>query len=122
MKDQITHIQEIKDRINQFVKERNWTEAYSPKNLSMSIAIEAAELMENFQWLTTEEASSIRENEAKFQHLKDELADVMIYCFSMANQLDIDVATIIEEKTKKNGRKYPVEKAKENRLGSHQEG
>ncbi len=122
MKDQITHIQEIKDRINQFVKERNWTEAYSPKNLSMSIAIEAAELMENFQWLTTEEASSIRENEAKFQHLKDELADVMIYCFSMANQLDIDVAAIIEEKTKKNGRKYPVEKAKESRLGSHQKG
>ena len=120
MKDQITHIQEIKDRINQFVKERNWTKAHSPKNLSMSIAIEAAELMENFQWLTTEEASSIRENEAKFQHLKDELADVMIYCFSMANQLDIDVAAIIEEKTKKNGRKYPVEKVKENRLGSHQ--
>ena len=117
MNDRQTNVQELKETISKFVQERNWAEAHNPKNLSMSIAIEAAELMEIFQWLSTEEAKSIQNYEQKFDHLKDELADVMIYCLSMANQLDIDVASIIEEKTKKNGRKYPVEKAKANRLG-----
>jgi len=112
MKDKTTNVQEIKDKISKFVKERNWMDAHSPKNLSMSIAIEAAELMEIFQWLSTEEARGIKNVEGKFTHLKEELADVIIYCLSLANQLDIDVATAIEDKIEKNSRKYPIEKSK----------
>lgn len=107
MEDKITYIQEIKDRINKFVKERNWIEAHSPKNLSMSIAIEAAELMEIFQWISTEEAWNIKDSE-EFTHLKEELADVLIYCLSFANQLGIDVAGAIEDKMVKNEKRFPA--------------
>ena len=107
MEDKITNIQEIKDKINKFVKERNWTKSHSPKNLAMSISIEAAELMEIFQWLSTEEAWNIKNSE-EFTHLKEELADVLIYCLSFANQLGIDVADAIEDKMSKNARRFAV--------------
>ncbi len=110
MNDKATNVQEIKDRISKFVKDRNWMDAHSPKNLSMSIAIEAAELMEIFQWLSTEEARGIKNVEGKFTHLKEELADVIIYCLSLANQLNIDVATAIDDKIEKNAKKYPIKK------------
>lgn len=106
MNDNVTNIQEIKNKINIFIKERNWTEAHSPKNLSMSIAIEAAELMEIFQWFSNEEAWNIKNSE-EFTHLKEELADVLIYCMSLANQLDIDIAGSIEDKIIKNEKRFP---------------
>ena len=106
MNDKNTNIQEIKSKIAKFVGDRNWGEAHNPKNLSMSIAIEASELMEIFQWVSTEEAWDICATE-EFTHLKEELADVMIYCLSLANQLNIDVADSIEDKIEKNGLKYP---------------
>lgn len=102
-------IKNIQNKIKQFVDERNWNESHNPKNLAMSISIEAAELMEIFQWKTLEESRNINKSE-EFTHFKEELADVMIYCLSMANQLDIDVADIIEEKIIKNGVKYPANK------------
>ncbi|NMA66040.1 MAG: nucleotide pyrophosphohydrolase [Clostridiaceae bacterium] len=108
MNDNQTSIQEIKDKIAMFDEERNWIEAYNPKDLSMSIAIEAAELMEIFQWMSVEEAKDIGDSE-EFTHLKEELSDVIIYCLSLANQLDIDVSASIEDKIKKNGKKYPKE-------------
>jgi len=104
--DSITEISVIKKRISDFVAARNWQEFHSPKNLSMSIAIEAAELMEIFQWKTPEEALAITQS-SEFEHLREELADVMIYCISMSNQLGIDIATMIEDKVKKNAIKYP---------------
>ena len=107
MKDKITNIQEIKDKISKFVKERDWTDAHSPKNLSMSIAIEAAELMEIFQWLSNEQAWDIKDSN-EFIHLKEELADVMIYCMSLANQLDIDVSSAIEDKIAKNEKRFLI--------------
>lgn len=73
----------------------------------MSIAIEASELMEIFQWISTEEAQHISSTE-EFTHLKEELSDVIIYCISLSNQLDIDVVAAIEDKIGKNGRKYPI--------------
>lgn len=107
MNDKDINIQEIKNRIAKFGEDRNWGEAHSPKNLSMSIAIEASELMEIFQWISTEGVWDISSTE-EFSHLKEELADVMIYCLSLANQLDIDVTASIEDKIRKNGFKYPV--------------
>lgn len=107
MNDKDTNIHEIKEKISKFVNDRNWNEAHNPKNLSMSISIEASELMEILQWSSTEESLKIDESE-EFTHLKEELADVIIYCLSLANQLDIDVAAAIEDKIEKNGEKYPI--------------
>lgn len=102
-------IKKIQNQIGKFVNERNWNESHNPKNLAMSISIEAAELMEIFQWKTLEESRDIGKSQ-EFTHFKEELADVMIYCLSMANQLDIDIADIIEEKIEKNAKKYPIKK------------
>ena len=98
---------DLKNKIKNFINERNWNEAHNPKNLSMSISIEAAELMEIFQWKNIEESKNIN-NSDEFEHFKEELADVMIYCLSMANQLDINISEIINDKIKKNALKYPV--------------
>lgn len=73
----------------------------------MSIAIEASELMEIFQWLSPEEALDIN-NSSEATHLNEELSDVIIYCLSLANQLDIDVTAAIEDKLKKNAIKYSI--------------
>lgn len=106
MTDQMTNIQEIKSKIAKFAKERDWFQYHNPKNLSMSIAIEASELMEIFQWSTAEESWDISRSNVR-THIEEELSDVMIYCLSLANQLDIDVASAIQDKLIKNGIKYP---------------
>lgn len=107
MTDQTTNIQQLKDKVAKFVADRNWKQFHNPKNLSMSIAIEASELMEIFQWMTEEEAWDVN-NSSESTHLKEELSDVIIYCMSLANQLDIDITVAIEDKLKKNAIKYPV--------------
>ncbi|MBN1221530.1 MAG: nucleotide pyrophosphohydrolase [Anaerolineae bacterium] len=100
----------IQAAVRHFRDARNWRQFHSPKNLSMSIAIEAAELMEHFQWLTTEEAKALaQEDTAARQAVAEELADVLIYCFSLADILNCDVADIILAKLAKNGEKYPVD-------------
>ena len=109
MNDNSTNIQSLKDKVLEFVQARNWDDFHNPKNLAMSIAIEAGELMEIFQWLNEEEANNIMKSDEKV-HLQEELADVIIYCLSLANRLDIDVSTAIEDKIKKNGIKYPKHK------------
>jgi NTP pyrophosphatase (non-canonical NTP hydrolase) len=95
------------DRIKEFVEDRNWEKNHSPKNLSMSISIEAAELMEIFQWIDTDESFDIL-NTSESEHVKEELADVLIYCFSLCNQLGLDPITIMNSKIDKNAIKYPV--------------
>ncbi|NLJ25378.1 MAG: nucleotide pyrophosphohydrolase [Firmicutes bacterium] len=107
MTDTETNLQEIKDRVKQFTLSRGWRRYHSPKNLAISIAIEAAELMEIFQWISTDEAWQTKESD-EFEHLQEELADVLIYCMSLANQLDIDVAAAIEDKMQKNALRYPA--------------
>lgn len=107
MTDNTTNLQDIKDKVKEFVASRDWSEYHSPKNLAMSIAIEAAELMEIFQWLSLEQAWEIKKSD-EFEHLQEELADVLIYCCSLANQLDIDMAAAIEDKMEKNARRYPA--------------
>ncbi len=89
-------IQEIKD----FITERDWDQFHSPGNLAKSISIEAGELLECFQWSDTD---------YDLQHVKEELADVLVYCIDLANKLDLDMDEIIQEKMKKNKEKYPVD-------------
>lgn len=107
MLDQERTVAQLKEQVHDFTQSRKWGKAHSPKNLAMSVAIEAAELMEIFQWVESEDAWDYVKDEAIFEHLGEEMADVIIYCLSLANQLDIDVAHIIEDKIEKNGQKYP---------------
>ena len=101
----------IQQAVRDFRDARNWQQFHSPKNLSMSIAIEAAELMEHFQWLTTEQAIQLVQIDAEAKTaITEELADVLIYCLSLADFLNCDVAEIIFDKLAKNEQKYPVDK------------
>ena len=100
------NIAQLQEQVRKFVEERDWESAHNPKNLSMSIAIESAELMEIFQWISVEESTSINDSRVK-EHIAEELADVLIYCLSLSNQFDFNVADIIKEKMKKNAKKYP---------------
>lgn len=100
----------IQQAVREFRDARAWRQFHSPKNLSMSIAIEAAELMEHFQWLTTAEATELaQEDPTARQAIAEELADVLIYCLSLADILEFDVGKIIFDKIAKNEEKYPVE-------------
>ena len=89
-----------------FVEERNWKQFHNPKDLALSLSLEASELLELFQWKTSEEA--VAKNREK---MKDELADVIVYALDFADVLGFDLNEIITEKMKKNRLKYPVEKA-----------
>ena len=103
-------IVDVQAAVRKFRDARDWKQFHSPKNLSMSIAIEAAELMEHFQWLTTDQASRLAHTDPQAREaILEELADVLIYCFSLADFLECDAAKIIFDKLEKAGHKYPVE-------------
>ena len=102
--------QQITEKIKKFRDERDWMQFHDPKNMAVSIILEASELLEHFQWKTTEEVEKYaRQNNAK---IKDEIADIALYIFELADNLGISVMSAMEEKLKKNEMKYPVEKAK----------
>jgi NTP pyrophosphatase (non-canonical NTP hydrolase) len=104
-----TPIAAIQKAVRDFRDARDWRQFHSPKNLSMSIAIEAAELMEHFQWLTIAQAAALpQEDSAARQAIAEELADVLIYCFSLADVLEFDVAEIVLDKLVRNAEKYPI--------------
>ncbi len=110
MRDDVTTIAELKKLMEDFVTEREWQPFHDPKNLSMSIAIEAAELMEHFQWLTNHEAGDIRDSPDDMQQVREELADVVAFVLSFANALDIDISNALRDKMVKNAEKYPAER------------
>ncbi len=110
MADERMTLSDLKERMAAFVRERDWEQFHTPKNLSMSIAIEAAELMEHFQWLTVEQSKSL--DAVALHDIGEELADIVIYSLSMANFLQIDLAETVLAKMEKNIRKYPKEKVR----------
>ena len=91
------------DRIRKFSLDRDWDQYHSPANLAKSISIEANELLECFQW---------DENNYDLEHVKEELADVLVYCRNMLDKFGLDEDEIVNAKMDKNEKKYPVEKAK----------
>ncbi|MCR5802128.1 MAG: nucleotide pyrophosphohydrolase [Lachnospiraceae bacterium] len=95
--------QETIDRIRKFSEDRDWDQFHSPENLAKSLVIEAAELLECFQWSG---------DEYDLQHVKEELADVIVYAQDLLDKLGLDVDEIVNMKMEKNERKYPVDKAK----------
>src|SRR3989338_3401699 len=98
--------EEVQKAVVQFRDARNWRQFHNPKDPAISISLEAAELMELFQWKAENDFSSVVQERKK--DIQEELADVMIYCFSLADVLGIDVRNAISEKMVKNGRKYPA--------------
>jgi dCTP diphosphatase len=107
--DKTTTIAELRDVLAEFVRDREWEPFHSPKNLAMSLAIETAELMEHFQWLTIEESRALARDNSNRTAIGEELADVLAYVLAMANTLDVDLATVFRDKLAKNAVKYPVE-------------
>ena len=99
-------IENVTQIIRNFRDSRNWRQYHSTKNLSMAIAIEAGELMEHFQWLTTDESEKV-DIDTKVK-VAEELADVLIYCFNLADILNLDVEGIKTDKIIRNGEKYPI--------------
>ncbi|MBI4626497.1 MAG: nucleotide pyrophosphohydrolase [Verrucomicrobia bacterium] len=112
LSDSATTISELKNRVLAFVRERDWEQFHSPKNLSMALAAETGELMEHFLWATPEESRAIATDGVKRGRIADELADVVIYALEFANITGLDVAAAIEAKMAANAKKYPVEKAR----------
>lgn len=99
--------QETVNQILKFRDERNWKQFHTPKDLAISISLEAAELLEIFQWSGSDTVC-----ETKKGKIREELADVLIYCTLMADVCELDMDEIIQEKMKRNSGKYPVEKAR----------
>lgn len=112
MADNDSSILDVREKVANFVEERDWEKFHTPKNLSMSIAIEAAELMEIFQWMKDDEANDILANPSTLQRIREELADILIYSISLSNTLKLDISEAISEKLGKNSQKYPIQKAK----------
>ena len=100
----VTH-EETMAKVDKFRNDRNWRQFHNEKDLALSISLEASELLEIFQWKTADEGLE------DFEHLKEELADVFIYSYMMASNLNLDVDKIIEEKLAKNEQKYPIGKS-----------
>lgn len=104
--DLVNEIKQLTERILKFRDDRDWQQFHKPKDLALSLSLEASELLELFQWKTSEEAV-----EKKLDKMKDELADIITYALLFANETGIDVTSAVQEKLKKNDEKYPVEKA-----------
>lgn len=105
-------MQELKRCLRDFAIARDWEKFHSPKNLSMALSVEAAEIVEHFQWLTEEQSKNLPKD--KLEEVESELADTLIYLIRLADQLDIDLLAAAHSKIEVNERKYPVDKSKGN--------
>jgi NTP pyrophosphatase (non-canonical NTP hydrolase) len=110
MMDDETTMADLRRRVTDFVAARDWEQFHTPKNLSAAIAIEAAELLELFQWLTDGQAAATMEDKVERAAVADELADVLIYALSLANTLDVDLSAAVIRKLEQNEQRFPVER------------
>jgi dCTP diphosphatase len=107
MNDSDTTLAQLRELVREFRDKRGWARFHTPKNLSMAIAVEAAELMELFQWLGQDEAWEAAEDAGRLRMMSEELADVLIYALIFAEALQLDVATAVVDKLAMNAKKYP---------------
>lgn len=110
MRDSTTTVAELIKLVNDFVAERDWQPFHDAKNLSASIAIEAAELMEHFQWLRSDQLDSVGDDAQAMAEVREELADITAYLLSFASKMGIDVSSALEDKMRKNAVKYPADR------------
>ena len=103
-------LRDLRDELRAFAAARDWDQFHSPRNLATALAVEAAELLEPFQWLTEEQGRALPpETRAA---VEEEMADVLLYLVRLADKLDVDLAAAARAKIARNGEKYPVEKAR----------
>lgn len=103
-------LQELRIALRQFAAERDWDQFHSPKNLAIALNVEAAELLEHFQWVSDAESAGIAP--ATRAKVREELADVFLYLIRLADKLDVDLSIAAAEKIQINAAKYPIEKAR----------
>jgi dCTP diphosphatase len=103
-------LNQIQVQLREFAKERDWDQFHSPKNLSMALIVEAAELVEHFQWLTEEQSKSL--DQKQLDKVQEELADIQIYLIRIADKLNVDLMGAVSKKIDANARKYPSEKVR----------
>jgi len=108
--DSSDSLEKLTAAVCKFAEQRDWEQFHSPKNLSMALIVEAAELVEHFQWLSRQESSKL--NKEQHEAVSLEMADVLIYLVRMAERLDIDLLKAAQKKLAINGKKYPVDQAK----------
>jgi len=106
----VDSLAELAQELRRFVKDRDWDQFHSPKNLSMALAVEVAELLEHFQWLTEEESHNL--SEEKLAEVRDEIGDTLIYLTRLADVLGIEPLEAARDKIGKNEKKYPAEKVR----------
>jgi NTP pyrophosphatase (non-canonical NTP hydrolase) len=106
----MNELDEITQRLRKFAKDRDWDQFHSPKNLTMALSVEVAELVEHFQWLTEDQSKAL---DAKtLAEVTDEIADVQAYLIRLADKLNVDIVKAVEAKIVKNEAKYPADKVK----------
>jgi dCTP diphosphatase len=103
-------LQELRNTLRQFAADRDWDQFHSPKNLAIALNVEAAELLEHFQWVSDVESAGI--TPATRARVREELADVFLYLIRLADKLDVDLTVAAAEKIQINAAKYPIEKAR----------
>ena len=107
-----TVVEELIGNVRDFLREREWEKYHNPKDLAESICIEAAELLQVFQWVRSEESDQFKNDPSKVHQIREELADVVIYCLSMANTLNLDLTKAVLDKIEQNKKKYPINRYK----------
>ncbi len=103
-------LSDLKQRLRDFARERDWDQFHSPKNLVMALAVEAGELVEQFQWLTEQQTTQLAPE--KKQKVEEELADVLLYLIRLADKLDVDLMAAARRKIELNARKYPADRVR----------
>lgn len=102
--------EQLKMQLRQFAEERDWDQFHSPKNLSMALIAEAAELVEHFQWLTEDQSRTLEQK--KLDQVQEELADIQIYLIRIADKLNVDLIGAVNKKIEANAKKYPADKVR----------
>jgi dCTP diphosphatase len=108
--DDLASLDALRDALRVFAAERDWEQFHSPKNLAMALAVEVAELMEHFQWLSEEHSKKL--SAEQLTKVREELADVLIYLTRLADQLGVDLLAAARDKMLLNAAKYPADKAR----------
>ncbi len=105
-------IEALQRRLQAFADERDWDQFHNPKNLAMALAVEASELLEEFQWLTLDEAATLEEDPDRLGRVRDEIADVAVYLLRLCGKLGVDLEQAIDAKIIKNALKYPADQVR----------
>lgn len=101
-------LDDFRDRLRQFADERDWQQFHTPKNLAMALSVEASELVEIFQWLTPEQSAEVMSSE-EADHVREELADILIYLVRIADVLGVDLVEAADAKIERNEQRFPAD-------------